>query len=235
MRPVSVVVTTRDEEGAIEDCLASIAFADDVLVVDDHSTDATVERARRSGARVLERAHDGYATQKNFGIDHALHDWVLILDADERVSAELAAELRALPDEPGHAAFSMPFRNYVGDRWLRHGGLYPDRHIRLFDRRRARYGPRQVHETLEIEGSVGELHGDVVHLTYADFGEYLEKVRRYAGLEARLATRRSGPLRAVKVFVHRYVLLQGFRDGLAGLRSAVLLAYYELLLWRGGR
>lgn len=232
---ISVAVITKDEAGAIEHCLASVAFADDVVVVDDHSTDATCALAERRGARVLLRDFDGYASQKTFAIAQARHDWVLVLDADERVGAALAAEIQALPDDPPEAAFSMPFRNFVGDRWLRHGGLYPDRHVRLLDRRRARYGPREVHEMLEVDGPVGELSGDVLHLTYADFAEYGEKVRRYAALEARTGLRSSSPLRALAVFAHRWVILGGFRDGLPGLRSAALLARYELLVWRGGR
>lgn len=235
MLPISVVVITHAEAEMIGACLASAGFADELVVVDDHSADATAAIAARHGAVVLPRAMDGFATQKNFGIGSARNDWVLILDADERVSPELAAELRALPDHPSFAAFSIPFRNHLGRRWLRHGGLYPDRHVRLLDRRRARYGPREVHEMLDVDGPVGELRGDIVHLTYADLGEYRRKVRHYAALEAAWTAAPPGRLHATRVFLDRYVRRQGFRDGLAGLASAALLAYYQVLLRRHAR
>lgn len=234
MAAISVVVITRDEGDTLAGCLRSASFADELVVVDDRSSDDTLAIARAHGATVHERALDGFATQKNFGIDRARNDWVLVLDADERVTPELARELESLDLGGAHAAYSIAFRNHVGDRWLRHGGLYPDRHVRLFDRRRARYGEREVHEELEVDGTVGELAGDIVHLTYADLREYLAKVRRYAELEARW-TPRPSRTHALKVFADRLVRMRGFRDGPAGLASAALLAYYQVLLRRHAR
>lgn len=226
---ISVVIAAKDEATMLPDCLASIVFADEVVVIDDNSQDATATLARTSGAKVITRKLDGFATQKNFGIDQARNNWVLILDADERLSAPLQAEIQALKPNRGTVAYSMPFRNYVGRKWLRHGGLYPDRHTRLFDRRRARYGGRQIHEMLDIDGHTTPLSGDVIHFTYANLREYLDKVRRYARLEAQTSATKPRYRASLRVFLDRYIRQQGFRDGLPGLASAGLLAYYQMV------
>jgi glycosyltransferase involved in cell wall biosynthesis len=224
-----VVIAAKNEQDHLADCLRSVAFADELILIDDYSQDRTASIARAAGAKVFTRKLDGFATQKNFGIDHATHDWVLILDADERVSKTLRTEMRALQPARGTVAYSIPFRNYVGKKWLRWGGLYPDRHIRLFHRRYARYGSREVHEMLDIHGRTAALAGDIIHLTYASFREYLDKVHRYATLEAETATSKPRYRAGVRVFLDRYIRQQGFRDGMPGLASAALLAYYQIV------
>lgn len=233
MKP-SVVILAKNEEARLPDCLASVAWSDDIVLIDDHSSDATAPIAAQAGARVLRRRLDGFASQRNYGIGQARNDWVLMLDADERVSPELAAELELLDPAANIAAYSIPFRNHLGRKWLRYGGLYPDRHVRLLDRRRARYGPKEIHETPVISGETCPLAGAVIHYTYRDVRDYLAKVEKYARLEAPLIQRphRWVPLRE---FGRRYLRQSGWRDGWCGLVSAVLLAWYQVLLHRYGR
>ena len=230
---ISVVIAAKNEEVMLPECIRSVEqFSDDIVVVDDMSTDKTVELARKMGARVYKRKLDGFSTQKNFGASKAMNDWILILDADERVSKELSDELISLKPNPQVAAYAINFRNHINKKWLRHGGLYPDPHTRLYDRRRAKYGKREIHETLEINGTTAQLHHDIIHYTYSGYREYLAKVNKYAVLEARWTERRPSVLRPVRVFAEKYFAEKGILDGLAGLISALLLAYYQVIIRR---
>lgn len=227
---ISVVIAAKNEESMLPDCIRSVKrFADDVVVVDDMSTDRTVEVAKKMGARVFKRELDGFSTQKNFGVSKAKNDWVLILDADERATKGLADELVKLRPQKGTAAYDINFKNHIGKKWIRYGGLYPDPHTRLFDRRHANYGAREIHEILEVDGNIDKLKNDIVHYTYADVGEYMRKVEKYAKLEASWAEPRryrSG----LKVFISKFIIEKGFKDGIMGLISALLLGYYQVIL-----
>lgn len=226
---ISVVIITKNEQQDLPGCLDSVGFADEVIVVDDQSTDKTVEIAKAAGAKVFKRKLDGFATQKNFGIDKASNDWVLILDADERLSEGLQAEIQNLNPKPGVVAYQMNFQNHIGKRWLKHGGLYPDPHIRLFNKKFARYGEREIHEQLIIKGKTAKLQNDVTHYTYANFNEYKDKVKKYAKLEAAVDKKRPSFIHPFRVFVIHYIKESGYKDGWAGFRSAWLLAYYQIL------
>lgn len=236
----STVIAARDEERDLPAALESVRFCDDIVVViDTRTTDNTAKVAEAGGARVFEREFDGFATQKNYAIGKAKHDWVLVLDGDERVDHELSRAIRELPDHPKAAAYEFSFRHYLGRAWLGHGGLYPDLHARLLDRRRARYEGREVHEQLKIDGDTERLPGNIEHLTYRDSRQYLEKVRKYSLSQAREDVRLKKikkfrrPLKAaIGEFVLRYHKLQGWKDGWAGVVSAVLLSYYQYLYWR---
>lgn len=227
---ISVVIAAKNEEAYLPAALASVNFSDDIVVVNDNSADRTVDIARAGGARVFDRKLDGFASQKNFGINKAAHDWVLILDADERLTSDLVTAIQELEPEPGVVAYRFAWKNYLGDKWLSHGGLYPDYHVRLFDRRKARYGDREIHEELEIQGETQTLGGDVVHLTYGDTGAYFQKVLKYARLEAAWTTKRPSLRSALKEFLVRYFKQQGYKDGFAGLVSAALLGYYRIVV-----
>jgi glycosyltransferase involved in cell wall biosynthesis len=229
----STMIAAINDAERIGDAIASVQPCDDVVVVvDDRTRDNTIEVAKQAGARVFTRTFDGFASQKNFGIDKAKHDWVLILDTDERLSAALRDEIHALEPEHGVVAYRFRWRNYLGRKWLAHGGLYPDYHTRLVNRKHGRYGAREVHETLELDGRTGELQGDVIHLTYADMGAYYRKVIKYAQEEARWTKVRPSVGSVVKEFLVRYLKLGGWRDGMPGLVSAVLMAYYKLVMRR---
>jgi glycosyltransferase involved in cell wall biosynthesis len=200
-----------------------------MVVVDSGSTDDTVEAARGRGARVLAQDWLGYGAQKNFAVAQAAHDWVLCLDADERVSPELAAaigELFAAPPRgarAGTAAYAMARRNRFLGRWLEHGEGYPDWNVRLFDRRRARWTDDPVHEHVIADTPVGRIKGDLLHMSAESLDAYVAKQNRYTTLQAEALFARGARASAAQLvlsplvrFVRFYVLRLGFLDGAAG-------------------
>jgi len=227
--PLSLCVITRDAAGLIADCLASAAFAAEIVVVDSGSRDDTVEIARRSGARVIERDWSGFGAQKNFAVGEAAHDWVLCLDADERVTPELAAAIAAVVSSPRAAAYAMARRNRFLGRWLTHGEGYPDWNVRLFDRRRARWTQDPVHEHVVADGPVARLEGDLLHASAESLDAYMTKQNRYTTLQAEAMHARgecAGVARLVLSplvrFVRFYIVKLGFLDGVAGLVHIVI-------------
>lgn len=221
---LSLVVITRDAGAQLADCLASAAFAAEALVVDCGSRDDTVEIARSSGARVVAQQWLGFGPQKNFAVAQAAHDWVLCLDADERVSPQLARSIRAAMHNPRHQAYAMPRRNRFLGRWLAHGEGYPDWSLRLFDRRHARWSDDEVHERVLSDAAVGRLHGDLLHASAESLDAYLAKQNRYTTLQAaamHARGERCSRLRLVFApvlrFLRFYLLRAGFLDGTAGL------------------
>jgi len=222
--PLTLVVITRDAGAQLEACLASAAFADEAIVVDSGSRDDTVEIARRLGARVVSHEWLGFGPQKNFAVTQAAHDWVLCLDADERVSPELERSLRAAMAEPRHGAYAMARRNRFLGRWLAHGEGYPDWSVRLFDRHRARWSEDAVHEHVLAEGTVGRLDGDLLHASGESLEAYLAKQNRYTTLQAEAMHARGERFSFARLvfsplirFLRFYVLRGGFLDGTAGL------------------
>jgi glycosyltransferase involved in cell wall biosynthesis len=226
--PLSLCVITRDAGKEIAGCLASVPFAGDVVVVDSGSRDDTLEVARGRGARVLAHAWEGYGAQKNFAVAQAAHDWVLCLDADERVSPELAAAIGELfaaapRDAAGAAAYAMARRNRFLGRWLGHGEGYPDWNVRLFDRRRARWTDDPVHERVIADTPVGRVKGDLLHLSAESLDAYVAKQNRYTTLQAEALFARGARASAAQVvlsplvrFVRFYFVRLGFLDGVAG-------------------
>ncbi|MFZ5773921.1 MAG: glycosyltransferase family 2 protein [Thermodesulfobacteriota bacterium] len=241
--PLSVAIITRNEEARLPDCLASVAFASEVVVVDSGSSDRTVEIANRFGARVHSEPWRGFGRQKQLAIERCTQPWVLVLDADERVSLELAAELRALfAASPTASAWSMPRKNYFCGHWLRHAGWWPDRVVRLFRRGKARMNDRLVHEALEVDGPVAELAGPLLHLTNRDLAHTLAKINQYSSAGAEELARRGergsvgkALARAAWAFLHGYILRLGLLDGAAGLAQALAHAvntlFKYLKLW----
>jgi glycosyltransferase involved in cell wall biosynthesis len=232
---LSACVITHNEADRIERCLQSLAFCDEILVVDSHSTDGTRERAGALGARVIERDWPGYRSQKQFSIESARHDWVLCLDADERVSEPLRQEIEALRQAgfPRYAGWSLPrITDYFG-RFLRHGNAYPDRLIRLFDRRRGGWTGREIHENTRIDGPAGSLHGHREHYSYRSFSDHQRRMQHYATLMARTlyAEGERCGLATVLInpqwrFLRGYCLRLGFLDGWRGLVFALVEAGY---------
>jgi glycosyltransferase involved in cell wall biosynthesis len=221
---LSLVVITRDAGAQLEACLGSAAFADEAVVVDSGSRDDTVEIARRSGARVVAQEWLGFGPQKNFAVAQATHDWVLCLDADERVSPELARAIRDAMQNPQYKAYTMPRRNRFLGRWLAHGEGYPDWNLRLFDRRHGRWSDDEVHERVLSDGTVGRLEGDLLHASAESLDAYLAKQNRYTTLQAAAMHARGERFSVARLvfspllrFLRFYVLRGGFLDGAAGL------------------
>lgn len=234
---ISATIVTLNEERNIARAIESLRCADEVLVVDSGSTDHTREIALRLGARVIEEPWRGYAAQKNYAAECARFDWILSIDADEVVSRELDAEIVALKKEtPALAGYSFPrLAKYIG-RWIRHSGWYPDRKLRLYDRREAKWAGDYVHESVRANGSVGELHGDLLHFTCHSLSEHLRTLDRYTSLAAREVVAQQKPvsLRHLAVdpawtLFRTYILRRGFLDGPQGLAIAWMAALYTFL------
>ncbi|MEW5725421.1 MAG: glycosyltransferase family 2 protein [Thermodesulfobacteriota bacterium] len=235
MEKVSAVIITFNEERNIEACLAGLGFCDQVVVLDSGSTDRTVALARRLGAEVHHRPWDGYAAQRNAAHALAAGDWLLVVDADERVSPELAAEIRDILSGPPREAVGYLVRRrfYFGGKWIRHGGFHPEWVLRFFRRGRGRCPERAVHETIVVDGPIGRLAGHLDHYSYRGVGDYLERLRRYADLSAReylKQGRTTGPGRmsfhVFFTFFQMYFLRRGFLDGYEGFLLAGLYAMY---------
>jgi glycosyltransferase involved in cell wall biosynthesis len=229
-----VAVITWNEEARLRACLESVAWADEIVVVDAESADKTAQIAREFTERVFVRPWSGYALQKNFAIEQATGDFVLSLDADEEVPAALREEIEAVLADDGAAdGYRVPRRNVFWGRWVSHGGLYPDWQLRLFRRGRGRFVTRAVHESVEVTGRVGRLRTALVHRGYRDVSDFLERANRYSTLAAddwvragRRARRRDVLLRPAGRFLSMYVLQRGFLDGWRGFLLASLYAYY---------
>jgi glycosyltransferase involved in cell wall biosynthesis len=234
---LSVVVITLNEEDRIRECLASVGWADEIVVVDAGSEDKTVALARECTDHVFMRAWDGFAAQKNFGIERATGDWILSLDADEQVEPALRDEIRAVLAAPdARDGYQLARRNIMWGRWIRHGRLYPDWQLRLFRRGRGRFVERAVHESVHVDGSVGRLRAPLLHRSYRDVGDFLRRADRYSTLAADEWTRGGRPFRAHTLvsaplgrFLSMYVLHRGFLDGWRGFLLAVLYAYYVFI------
>lgn len=238
MPPLSVVIITKNEVANIEAALASVAWADERLVVDAESTDETVAMARRCGARVVVRPWPGYSAQKNFAASVASNDWILSVDADERVTPELAAELAAvMASEPRAAGYRLRRVTWHLGRWIRSTDWYPDYQLRLYDRRTGRWNEeRLVHESVQVQGPVVTLRRELQHYPYRDLSHHFSTMERYTTLAARQMLHEGRRARLVDLMVHppaaflrNYVLRRGFLDGTAGLIVSAMNAFYVFL------
>jgi glycosyltransferase involved in cell wall biosynthesis len=237
---LSAIVTSYNEEANIKECLESIAFADEVLLVDSFSNDRTLEYARQvPGVRVLQREYFGSAAQKNWAMDQTAHPWILIVDADERVTPGLAREiLDLLGRGPQADYYSIRRRNLFLDRLIRHSGWSTDKVVRLLRRGSARYPRRRVHADIRPEGPAPTLDNALLHYTFRSLGQYLEKLHRYAEWGAADAYRKGTRPGAVQLFfrpvwrfLRMYVFQAGFLDGRHGLVLCTLQAYGVFLKW----
>ena len=222
--PLSAVLITRNAAAVLAPCLESLAFADEIVVVDSGSSDGTAEIAKRYGARLVQKEWLGFGRQKQYAVDQARHDWVLCLDADETVSPRLAASIQAALAAPVSPVYRMPRRNRFLGRWLSHGEGYPDWSPRLFNRMNARWSDDLVHEKVLYAVTPGTLQGDLMHDSSDDLTAYLDRQNRYTTLAARQAYelgRSAGFFHlllspAVRFFKF-YVFRLGFLDGMPGL------------------
>jgi len=240
---ISATLITFNEERNITRAIESLRCCDEVVVVDGGSTDRTVELASNLGARVIENPWTGYAEQKNFAARQAAHDWILSLDADEALSEALEAEIwRLKKDGPEYDAYNMPrMAQYLG-RWILHSGWYPDRKVRLYDRRKARWPGKYVHERVEVDGRVGRLQSNLLHFTCSSLSEHLKTMERYTTLAAEeiVSQQRKIGYRHLLLdppwtFFRTYFLQRGFLDGAEGLAIAYTAAFYNFLKYAKAR
>jgi glycosyltransferase involved in cell wall biosynthesis len=217
--------------------------SDEILIVDSGSVDRTVELAQNLGARVIEAGWPGYAAQKNWAAEQATHDWILSLDADEALSEALEAEIWNLKKKGAHAdAYTMPrLAKYLG-RWIFHSGWYPDRKIRLYNRRKARWVGSFVHESVQVDGKIGHLDANILHFTCESLSEHMKTLERYTTLAAQELAASKAPIAWWQMlfdppwtFIRTYFLKLGFLDGLEGLIIAYMASFYTFLKYAKAR
>jgi glycosyltransferase involved in cell wall biosynthesis len=236
--PLSVAVVCKNEEDRIEACLASAAFADEIVVVDSGSADRTLELARRFTDRILFREWKGWRDQKQWAAAQCRNEWVLTLDADETIGPELAAEISAALSRPSipENGFTLPRRTFYQGRWIQHAGWYPDRKLRLYRQSLARFGGDDPHEVIEVPPPVGAFSGDLFHYTYRDLHHQAAQLARYAHVNAQARHDRGARFHLLDLlfrppfaFLKSYLLQQGFRDGMPGFIIGVMVGYYTFL------
>ena len=235
---ISACIITCNEADRIADCIGSVRFCDEIVVVDSCSDDGTAEKARELGARVIEQVWLGYAEQKEFALRATRNDWVLCIDADERVSVELREEILAQQAKgfSGAVGYDMPRLSQYHEKWIRHGTWYPDRQLRLFDRQTGFWGGINPHDRVEVRGHTRRLKGDLVHFPYRSVAEQLSTIDEYTSIAAR-GLHKNGcqfaGIRAVTNPIFRvirsFLLKRGFLDGRRGLVLAVMEARYARL------
>jgi len=232
---LSVIVITKNEERNIRECLKSVSWASEVVLVDGGSIDKTVDIARSMGAKVHLRPWEGYGAAKNFALSQCTGAWVLWLDADERATDSLAGEIQSIVGKEvgGFSGYEVARRAYFLNRWIRHCGWYPGYVLRLFKREAGRFTEDRVHERLEVKGKVGRLRSDLLHYTDPNLQHYFEKFNRYTSLGAEELVEKGKHFgiaklifRPIWVFVRMYLIRRGFLDGIPGFILCVLSAGY---------
>lgn len=238
MSKISATVITKNEQKNIVRCLRSLSFADEVIVVDSQSSDQTVRLAEANGARVIVNPWPGHIQQKNFAIEQATGDWILSLDADEEVTPELRNEIQAARHEGfyGRDGFYLPRLSMFLGKWIRHGGWYPDRHLRLFKKACGRFGGLNPHDKVMMKGRSGRFKNHLLHYTYPSLESYFSRLNSYTGIAAREMYHRGRRPLLVKLlfsppaaFVKMYLLKLGFLDGIEGFILGVFSSYYVLV------
>jgi glycosyltransferase involved in cell wall biosynthesis len=238
-QPLSACVIARDDAATLGRCLASLAFADEcVVVIDERSHDASEAIARAANARVLRHPYQGNVEQKNFALEQAKHDWVISLDADEALSPALAAALRARLARAGPELSGLELdrvTRHLG-RWIRHGDFHPDWQLRVFRRSRGRWAGSNPHGRVRVEGRVERVDGDLEHESYADLADQIARVQDYSRIEAQQLFERGRRarvsdlcLRPLWRFVRAYLLKGGFRDGVPGFVVAAVTGFHVFL------
>jgi glycosyltransferase involved in cell wall biosynthesis len=234
---LSATIITLNEADHIAAAIDSVSFADEVIVVDSGSTDGTAEIARARGVTVITREWPGWIAQKNFAAGVAANDWILSLDADERITPALAAEIRELlSGEPARRGYRMPRVTHHLGRWVRTTDFYPDYQTRLYDRRAARWQGKYVHESVSVDGGAGQLRNEIEHYSFRDLRDQLDRINTYTTLAARQmheSGRRAGLLDLIvhppAAFLRNYVLRRGVIDGAAGFTISAMNAYSVFL------
>ncbi len=243
--PLSIVILTKNEEKRIADCIKSVSsWADEVIVIDDESTDNTREIARKLGAKVFVRKMDVEGRHRNWAYSRASNEWVFSVDADERPTDELKEEIAEVIPNTEHACFAIPFRTYIGDYWVRWGGWYPAPKVKLFRKSKFKYEETEVHPRIIVEGSCGRLKGDVIHYSYRNWTDFLNKTNSQTTLEAlkwyKLSLINPKKARYKMNFIHAlwrmmdrfirtFFVKKGYRDGFVGFMVAYFSSLYQIV------
>jgi glycosyltransferase involved in cell wall biosynthesis len=235
--PLSVVIITRNEEKNIEDCLKSVSWADEAIVVDDFSSDKTLEIARRYTDKIFQRKMDVEGIHRNWAYSKARNEWVLSLDADETATPQLGKEIGdMISARTEYVGFAIPLRNYIGDYWVRHGGWYPAGKLRLFKRDKFKYEEVGVHPRAILDGRWSCFTSDIVHKGYPDFGHFLDSLNRQTAEEAKKWVQDGRKMsfgiargKAIGRFIKTYWAKKGYKDGFIGFMVAFFAALYQIM------
>lgn len=236
MADLSVVILTKNEEACIAECLESVKWANEIIVVDDESADKTVEIAKKYTNRILHRKMDIEGRHRNWGYAQAANLWVLSLDADELVTPELEIEIEEAIKSEEFAAYDIPLRNFIGNYWVKYGGWYPASKLRLFRKDKFKYEEAEVHPRGILDGKCGHLKSDIIHKGYPDLEHFLNSVNRQSTLEAKKWINTERPMtivwatwRAVDRFFRRYLRKKAYKDGMYGFVIAYFDSLYQIL------
>jgi glycosyltransferase involved in cell wall biosynthesis len=238
MIKLSVVILTKNEEKNIRNCLKSVVgWADEILVVDDESTDSTVNIAREYTDRIISRKMDIEGRQRNFAYNQARNLWVLSLDADERVTDGLKSEIgQVIADQAQYNGFTIPRRNYIGDYWVKYGGWYPSPQLKLFRKDKFRYEEVGVHPRAFMDDPCGHLKSDIIHYSYKNIEDFLNKLNNQTTREAQKWFAQNKPMRlgrfiyrSIDRFIRAYIGRKGYKDGVIGLSVAFFAGLYQFL------
>lgn len=235
---LTAVILTLNEQNHIQDCIRSLDWADDVIVFDSYSHDGTVRQAQEAGATVLQNKFENYAQQRNAALDAVSADWVFFVDADERGTADLAQEVRRVINQRPEAGWYVPRHNYIFGNLTLGAGWFPDYQLRLFKHGKVRYR-RPVHEVADVDGGIGHLENVLIHHNYQDIAQFHKKQRAYSSYDASILKEqgvrpkpRNFILQPLRQFYWRFVTLNGYQDGLHGLRLSLYMTYYEWVKYR---
>lgn len=240
--PVSVVISAFNEEKKIADCLDSVSFADEVIVIDNTSTDNTAVIAKKHGAKVYTRENNLMLNvNKNFGFTKATHDWILNIDADERITPELAEEITQVIEnkENNVVGYWIPRKNIIFGKWIEHTGWSPDHVLRLFKKQKGKFEEKHVHEMITVDGDTAYLKQPLVHLNYETISQFLHKTSViYAPNEAKMLLQNGYEFNVLdalrfpfREFLSRFFAREGYKDGLHGLMLSLLMAFYHLIVF----
>ncbi len=239
MRKVSAYIITKNAERHIKECVESIKWADEIIVVDAFSSDSTAEIAQELGCKVFKNKFEGFGAQRNFALERCSYEWILCVDADERISPQLRAEIeKELSSSPRGSVFLAPRKSKFINKWIMHSGWYPDyRHPVFFNKNAARYKNLLVHEDIDYKGKKKYFKGDILHYTYDSFKQFMEKSAYYADLSAEEMHKKGKKFRVSRLFLNplamfmkMYVFKRGFLDGLTGLILALSYSCFYTLM-----
>lgn len=237
--PLSVVTMTRNSADKIKDCLESVRWCDDIVIVDDFSKDNTLQIVREYTDRIFQRRWENEGIHRNFAYSQAKNDYILSLDSDERVTPELKEELVQLIKEGfTYNGYNIPHRNYIGSTWIRYGGWYPNKKLKLFKKSEFRYEEAEYHPRALMEGERKDLKGDIIHLAYKNFSDHVLKINHQTNYEAKKWVRDKRKVSLPRIlrkasdrFWKAYLLKQGFRDGVLGFMMAFFSGFYQILTY----